>query len=502
MSKRYGTDGTPGPELAAAVALVDRLQHALGRGDRVQIAQCVGQLVERRAPLGAQWEQVAYVAADNGEVHLARAAIGLFEESAGHSAAAGHRRAGLLAHIGAWDEAYAALQALSDGDLDPVSLAHSKGTAALHLGEVQQARSELERAVRLRPESAPTWQTLAKLVDFSREPALAELLFEARRAVDSADPATRGVYCYAVGKAYDDLGEHARAFDAFAEGARHIRSTRPYDRERDRKIASEAVKGYTAGNIAAIARQQTEPTRGTLFVTGLPRSGTSLVQQVLTSHSAVGDGGEINRLGLFVKDMRGLSHSALDTYVRERGAREAGRLWRRWMKERFSAGGRVVDKTVDNSRMLGIAAALLPEAPIVWLRRAPLDCAWSCFRTFFLGHFPWSYDLEDIAFHFRLEDELLKRWQDVLGDRLLTVPYENLVSEPGNWIHRILAHCGLGEEPQVFAPHENRLAVATSSVMQVRRPINRSAIGAAEPYRAFLEPFLAAYDRQRTPILP
>ena len=105
----------------------------------------------------------------------------------------------------------------------------------------------------------------------------------------------------------------------------------------------------------------------------------------------------------------------------------------------------------------------------------------------------WSNDLADIAFNFRLEDELLAKWQGLLGERLLVVPYEQLVTEPEPWIRRILAHCGLTEEKAVFAPHENRRSVTTSSVMQVRKPIGRQAIGSAEPYRPFLQPFIDAY---------
>jgi len=92
-----------------------------------------------------------------------------------------------------------------------------------------------------------------------------------------------------------------------------------------------------------------------------------------------------------------------------------------------------------------------------------------------------------------MEDELLARWRDILGERLLVVDYEALAAGPEQEIRRILSHCGLAEEPQAFAPHETRRAVATSSVMQVRQPINRNAIGAAEPYREYLQPFIAAY---------
>jgi hypothetical protein len=273
-----------------------------------------------------------------------------------------------------------------------------------------------------------------------------------------------------------------------------MKSLASYSREHDEATAAEAVNGYDAARIAALASRQSEPTGRTIFVTGLPRSGTTLVEQILTAHSAVADGAEINRLGLFARDMRGMSYDALERYVDERGAPAAARLWQHWLDERFPGPGRIVDKTVNTTRMHGIAAALLPDAPLVWMTRDPLDRAWSCFRTSFLdAAMPWSYDLADIAFHFRLEDRLLEQWRRILGERLLVVPYEGLVTDPAAWIRRVLAHCGLADEPGVYAPHENRRAVTTASLMQVRRPINRASIGAAEPYREFLAPFITAY---------
>ena len=155
----------------------------------------------------------------------------------------------------------------------------------------------------------------------------------------------------------------------------------------------------------------------------------------------------------------------------------------------------MVDKTTDTSRKLGMATALLPDAPLGWLKRCPLDCAWSCFRTCFMSGIRWSNDLDDIAYNFRLEDRLLEQWQHNLGERLLVVPYEALASEPDKEIRRILTHCGLAEEQQVFAPHENRRVVMTASAMQVRRPIHLRGIGSAEPYRPFLKPFVEAYYR-------
>ena len=197
---------------------------------------------------------------------------------------------------------------------------------------------------------------------------------------------------------------------------------------------------------------------------------------------------------MLAREVGGRSCDAVERYIDEHGAASAARLWQHWLAERFPAPGRVVAKSLVNRRFVGLAATLLPEAPLVWLERDPLDCAWSCFRTRFAGEAPWSYDLEEIAFHFRVEDELRARWQDILGERLLVVPFEGLVSEPEPWIRRILVHCGLPEEPAVFAPHENARPVTTTSALQVRQPINRKGIGVAEPYREFLEPFIAAYQ--------
>src|SRR5690606_37296063 len=122
--------------------------------------------------------------------------------------------------------------------------------------------------------------------------------------------------------------------------------------------------------------------------TGLPQWGTTLVEQILTSHSAVSDVGEINRLRMLAREIGGASHDALGRHITEHGTGPAARLWDHWLRERFPAPGRIVDKSIDSGRFLGLAAALLPEAPLIWVTRDPLDRAWSCFRTHFLAGVP------------------------------------------------------------------------------------------------------------------
>jgi len=476
-----------------ALRLVDQFQRALQRRDRAEIVDRLRQLVAARAPMAGQWLQLSLMAIDLGEISLALSAIDLYVESSGGTPPALIRKFSVLARIGRFDEALALIRTISPTRPDPYTYALSRGAAALNAGLTGEARQWLEEAIRIRPHSGSAWHSLAQLVDFAGESELAGRAMAVASAVQGAPPAERALFYYAHSKVHADLGDHPRAFAAAARAASETRSLYPYDRSLDRQVALEAVSGYDPVSIAGIARQQSEPTGHSIFVMGLPRTGTTLVEQVLTSHSEVSHGAELDLLRLLVHDIGNASYPRLDNYVRKAGSASLARLWSHLIDERFPHSKRIVDKTTDTTRKLGIAASVLPGAPLIWLKRDPLDCAWSCFRTAFMAGIRWSNDLQDMAHYFRLEDHLFKQWQRILGERLLVVPFQALVTEPEQWIRAILSHCGLAEEPQVFAPHENPRTVMTASVMQVRQPINRRGIGSAEPYRAYLAPFLDAY---------
>ena len=480
--------------LRDALLLLDRLQPALRARHRASTIDIVRQVVALGAPLGQQWQALADLALQHGELALARQAMDRFVDADQGSPAALYRKALLLEQCGDVAAAHALLCELPEDVPDAAANAYSRGTLALFLGDMGEARTQLERATRLRPEAGVPWLMLATSLDMAEEPDLAGRLLSAERRVAGMPPAVRAPYYHAAGKVHADRGEPALAFAAFARAAADMRTLAPYSPEADRRNAEEAVRGHGPGGVGILSSPHPASSRETIFVTGLPRSGTTLVEQILVSHSEVSDGAELNRLLLLSQEIGGHSGEAVSAYVKAGGAADAARLWRHWMDERFPRPGIVVDKSLTSTRLLGVAAALLPEARLVWVTREPLDCAWSCFRTFLSGYMPWSHDLEDMAHHFRVEDELLARWQETLGERLLVVPYESLASEPGTWIPKLLAHCGLAVEEGVFAPHETGRVVTTSSALQVRRPISNAAIGSAEPYREFLGPFIESYS--------
>lgn len=476
---------------AAAVARATaELQAALARRDRAAANRAVRALLDGGAPLGGQWRGLAQLMQVSGEWTLAHRAIDAFIAAAGETAQARFAKVVLLIQSGRPREAHDLLATLPPDVPDRAGHAYFLGNAAMQLGRVEAATDHLCAALDHRPGWGSAWLSLATMLDLADHP-LGDRLVAEEPAAMRQPPADAARYRYALGKLHADGGDHVAAVAAFARGAALLRSQASYSRAADAANARSAMTGYPAGFLDRIAPRPSRDTGRPIFVTGLPRSGTTLVEQILTSHGAVRDGGELN----IVQHLAVAAGGVSGDHLAGGGSVEAlGDLYLHLLAERCGPTGRIVDKTLDASRCLGLIAASLPDAPLIWLRRDPLDNAWSAFRTFFMHGSGWSYDLADIAHHFRLEDELASFWQDRLGGRLLVVPYGELVADPARWTARLLAHCGLADEPGVHTPHLTARAVTSASTAQVRRPINRDGLGVAAPYRTFLQPFVDAYE--------
>lgn len=301
---------------------------------------------------------------------------------------------------------------------------------------------------------------------------------------------------YALGKAYDDVGDHDRAFGWYAQGAPLMRARDRFDAAADTALTQERIRDYSRENLARLTPSGCG-SRRVMFVTGLPRSGTTLVEQILTSHSQVTEGAEVNLMSqALLPAARGSLADALAYQARSAGPDPWGDVGCDYLDmigQRFGSDGLVVDKTLNHSRLMGLLLHALPQARLVWVRRKPDDVALSCYRTFFTV--PWSWSFADIAAYFRNDDQLHAHWSQVFGDRILTVPYEELVRDPANWIPKILTHVGLTQEPACFTPDQQARTVMTASIAQVRAPISADRIGSAQAYHDRLKPFRDAYYR-------
>jgi len=469
---------------------------ALKAGDPARAASIAAAMLKARTPLGAQWQGVARFAASEAEWSIAVEAMRRYVLD---DPAAVDRRLALvdiLSQAGRIDEVVEILEPIAARLPADARIRHALGIGLIERGDREPGLEHLRAALAVAPGSGATWLALANARRFSHGDAEFSRLADAQPLFSRMPGPDRAQGLYAFGKALDDLGEHERAFAAFAEGARLVAATRPYDAAGDRAAALAAIRAPAVTDAPPV---DTRADGRAIFVTGKPRSGTTLVEQILASHSRVAGGGEINVLGSAVRGALGPDGArAVQSGVPGSEAQEAvRRRYGHLLTTRFGADGQVVDKSLNTSRFARMIRDAMPDAPILWLRRDPLDTAWSSFRTYFAQGAGWSFDLAAMGRYHAIEDALHAYWQAHYGPKLLTVQYADLVADPDAAIATLLTHTGLPDEPGVRQFHAGRRVVQTASVDQVRQPINRAGLDSAAPYRDKLAPYERAYAEAR-----
>lgn len=482
---------------SAPQSLILQAIDALKIGERRRACALLTEELRIGPASGDRWRSVVMLAAQIGEIDVALEASRRAASTAPQTIERLLNYWGDLAKYGRSAEAIAIVEGLPVSVRDHPAILHFRGVIAGENGDFEQAEKLYRRALAKAPMAPQTWFALTMIKKFSAgDPDLAAM----ERLVgqfDRTDPAIQARFLYGLGKAWDDIGEVERAYGYYAQGAALRRQAERHDAVALERQADGLIRDFTPEAVKRLTPSLASEQRS-IFVNGLPRSGTTLVEQILTSHSKVVDGGEVNLLHPALIPTVDYSFSGALAYQ----GREAGnsdpwgdiaRDYRRLIDMRFRFPGLVVDKTLGQSVLMGLLLHSQPQAKILWMRRNPDDVALSCFKTFFTATTPWSWSFADIGRHFRVEDRLFEHWTRQFGDRILVVPYEELAQHPATWIPKILTHVGLDEEPQVHRFHETRRGVRTASVQQVRSPISTNRIGLAERYAQQMKPFRDAY---------
>jgi Sulfotransferase family/Tetratricopeptide repeat len=385
------------------------------------------------------------------------------------------------------------------------------------LGNLADAQAACDRAVSIDPAQYPSFLLRSELrVQTPQFNHVEEL----RRGLERPDADYRAQIFlgYALAKELDDLQSFDEAFARFSAAAKARRGRLQYDVGADeqklRRIAEVYSEPLSQVAPGSAREQRTAAEQGSvdsaryIFIVGLPRSGTTLVERILTGLSGVRTNGETENFSrsLFLaaagaggSDAGGAAGGSRGGDLFDRAAAADPRVVAMNYVRVADVGGgseKIVEKLPMNYLYLGAIARALPEAKLLVVRRSPLDSCFAMYRTLFGEAYPFSYDLEELARYYRAYDRLIGHWHKVLGDRVHEITYEDLVREPSRVGAAAASYCGLPWSDEAIDIQKNAAVSLTASAAQVRRPIYGTSSGRWRHYRAHLQPLIDALRRQ------
>jgi len=372
------------------------------------------------------------------------------------------------------------------------------GMVLAEVGRIDAAGAVYRRAIEAAPHNAYAYHALAKL----RPAALTandRRTLETLAGAATATARDRWEASFALAIACDADGDYARAAQHLLVANALRRRSVAYDEGAtlaalDRSAQTDDAAFPTAPGTSAIDDELP------VFIFGLPRSGTTLVDQILASHPRVFGAGELPRFEMHANELLGAGGALDPQIVRAADAerlREIGRRYVADLRRRAPAAARITDKMTLNFRFAGLIHRLLPRARMIHVRRAPGETALSCFMQNFAGELGWPYDLGEIGRYFRAYERLMAHWRAVLPpDAMLEVRYEDVVDDLAGQARRIVAFCGLEWDDACLRFYETARTVRTASARDVRQPIYRTSLERAQHYRDLLRPFAAAYGEE------
>lgn len=401
----------------------------------------------------------------------------------------------------------------------------SLGSSLISLGRLREARAELEKALKAAPRNPEVLTGLGQIAALEGDFAEADTRF--RRAVE-LDPNLPGPWAalaqlrrmtvadgvwfkgaqscaesglaphdeanirYAIGKYYDDVGDFRRAFRSY-QSANELQKkiAQPYDRESRTRFVDDLICAYTPQTLTS-ARSAASDSERPVFVVGMPRSGTTLVAQIIDSHAEAKSAGEL----AFWPDAAHKHAAALRQRPPEGSlSRKLAASYLDVLARRFPKPRRVVDKTPFNLDHLGLIHSIFPRARILWVRRDPIDACLSCYFQPFPPTLNFTLDLSDLVHYHREHARLAAHWQRVLPPQtLLEVPYAALVGAQEEWSRRIIEFLGLGWDETCLTFYKAERPVLTASYWQVRQKIYATSLRRWRHYQKFIGPLLELRD--------
>lgn len=481
-------------DLASSIQLSDALfRQGQLQGSTLPLLRALGRL-PRDAPLIT--ELVQHLIA-RGEIVAARSCLDLLAQAPDPPARLWIIQANLRFMIGEVREALELIEKAVRAGADSPAELHLYAMLLQFNGQMDAARKVLEDCLVRWPHFGDAAAILVDLhkqtPDGNQLPLLREQLRHLpEQPTDASQAFVRAEFEYATFKTLGDLGHHEEAWQALARCNALMHRLNPYRRDTE-EATTDALIGIPLDShpVTPDAPRPEGPTP--IFIVGMPRSGTTLLERILSSHSKVTSAGEITdfwrQLHWVADVVPDKSQSLQQIAERERDI-DYHQLGQRYLKQtQWRAQGRdyYVDKMPGNIQMVAFIRRALPHAPILHMARDPMDTCFSNFKAMFGNASPYSYDLEALAHYYLQYRRLVNHWHDALPGAMLDVSYADLVQKSTQTVHRVLAHCGLEAEEACLRPERNIAPVATRSSPQVRESIHTRGLDQWRHYAEQLE---------------
>ena len=406
--------------------------------------------------------------------------------------------AGVATRLMRQERALEAYQRAAELKPEELGLRMSVGHVQKTLGLRAESEASYKEVLRMDPARGEAWWSLADLKNylFTEEEIAA---MEALLAGDRRKAASEAQVHFALGKAFEQRARYAQAFAHYESGNAMRRRDAPFDIEAFERRGGRIRTFFDAAFFAARTGCG-DPSGAPIFIVGLPRSGSTLIEQILASHSQVEGTMELPNILNVVARLDDMA-PARDAYPDPLGSLEPAQL--RGLGSRYLAetaplrSGRAhfTDKLPNNFSHVGLIQVMLPNATVIDARRHPMDACFSTYKQHFAEGQTFSYDLEHLGRYYRCYLELMDHWDAVLPGKVLHVQYEELVRDPEIHIRRVLEHCRLPFEAACLRFHETQRAVRTASAEQVRQPLYTSGVGYWRHFARELEPLRRALGK-------